>query len=306
MSTPPPRFGKYEILQLLGRGGMAEVYKARVVEGPRSGQLAALKRLAPRLTTDPEAVDLFCGEADVSSMLKHLNIVEVFEAGVVGEVYYLAMEFVDGRDLALILARCRDRSIFLPVNFAVHIVLCALDALTYAHQARGPTGMHLNIVHCDVSPSNLFISRLGEIKLGDFGIAKVRALGGDDESGTLWGKLAYLAPEQLDRKPLTPQVDLWGAATILYECLTNQRAIRGVTSEEMQAHLRAADIVSLQQHRPDVPAGLSAVVQRALSADLVARYATAAEFAAALKPFHDEPSGGALGIASVVRGLFKS
>ncbi len=115
----------------------------------------------------------------------------------VGEVYYLAMEFVDGRDLALILSRCRERKIFLPVHFAVHIALAALDALTYAHAACGPTGLPLNIVHCDVSPSNLFISRLGEIKLGDFGIAKVRSLGGDEEGATLWGKLVYLAPEQL-------------------------------------------------------------------------------------------------------------
>src|SRR5437016_7607284 len=243
---------------------MAEVYKARAVEGPRKGQLVALKRLTPKLTTDPEAVDLFCGEADVSAMLKHPHIVEVFEAGVVGEVYYLAMESVDGRDLALILARCRERDIFLPVNFAVHIALSSLDALAYAHEARGPTGMSLNIVHCDVSPSNLFISRLGEIKLGDFGIAKVRSLGGDDESGTLWGKLAYLAPEQLDRKPLTPQVDLWGAATILYECLTNQRVIHGTNNDEMQDALRNGRIAGVGSLRPDVPTGLGDVVHRVL------------------------------------------
>jgi serine/threonine-protein kinase len=285
---------------------MAEVYKARVSEGPRAGQVVAVKRLTPKLTTDPEAVDLFCGEADVSSMLKHPSIVEVFEVGVVGEVYYLAMEYVDGRDLALILARCRERKIFLPINFAVHIALATLDALGYAHEARGPTGMHLNIVHCDVSPSNLFISRLGEIKLGDFGIAKVRALGGDDESGTLWGKLAYLAPEQLERKPLTPQVDLWGAATILYECLTNSRVIHGATNEELQSSLREGRIAGVESLRPEIPTGLGDVVHRALLIDPAQRYATASEFMAALRPFHDEISGGALGIASVVRGLFKA
>jgi serine/threonine-protein kinase len=302
----PIRFGKYEILQLLGRGGMAEVYKALVMEGPRIGQVAALKRLTPKLTSDPEAVDLFCGEADVSAMLKHPNIVEVFEAGVVGEVYYLAMEFVDGRDLALILGRCRERKIFLPIHFAVHIALCVLDALAYAHAARGPTGLHLHIVHCDVSPSNLFVSRLGEIKLGDFGIAKVRSIGGDDEAGTLWGKLAYLAPEQLDRKPLTPQIDLWGAGTILYECLTNQRAVQGNSNDEMQASLREGRLVGIESLRPEVPPGLADVVHRALTIEPTARYATAAEFADALRPFHEEISGGALGIASVVRGLFKA
>src|SRR5205085_797200 len=139
---------------------------------------------------------------------------------------------------------------------------------------------------------NLLISRLGEIKLGDFGIAKVRAMGGDDEGATLWGKLAYLAPEQLERKPLTPQVDLWGAATILFESLTNQRAIGGATSDEMQEVLRTGSIPSVDTFRPDVPAGLSEVVQRALQLDPASRYATAAEFAAALRPFHDEISGG--------------
>ena len=305
-SVSTPRFGKYEILQLLGRGGMAEVYKARAVEGPRKGQLVALKRLTPRLASDPEAVDLFCGEADVSAMLKHPNIVEVFEAGVVGEVYYLAMEYVDGRDLALILARCRERRIFLPVNFAVHIAKATLEALGYAHEARSPTGLHLNIVHCDVSPSNLFISRLGEIKLGDFGIAKVRSLGDGDQNGTLWGKLAYLAPEQLERRPLTTQVDLWGAATILYEALTNQRAIQGADNDETQEALRAGRIAGVESLRPDIPPGLGDVVHQALQIDPTARFHTAQEFANALEPFHDEISGGALGIASVVRGLFKT
>jgi serine/threonine-protein kinase len=152
----------------------------------------------------------------------------------------------------------------------------------------------------------LFISRLGEIKLGDFGIAKVRALGGDDGGSTLWGKLAYLAPEQLERKPLSPQVDLWGAATILYECLTNQRAISGGSNEELQDALRSGRIAGVESLRPEVPTGLSDVLHKALQIDPAMRYGGAAEFADALRPFHDEISGGALGIASVVRGLFKA
>ena len=302
---PPPRFGRFEILQLLGRGGMAEVYKARIAEGPRSGEVIALKRLAPKLAVDPEAVDLFTVEADVSRLLKHPNIVEVLEAGVVGEMYYLAMEYIDGRDLALALARCRERRIFLPVPFALYIVRRVLDALAYAHDARGPTGLHLNIVHCDVSPSNLFISSLGEIKLGDFGIAKVRAMGGDGGE-TLWGKLAYLAPEQLERGPLTPRVDLWGAALVLYEILGNQRAFQGNNTEQLRDAVQKAEVKPLEEIREDLPSGLAHVLRRALNRDPDRRYQTAAEFNDALKPFHDEMIGGALGIASVVRGLFKS
>src|SRR5207302_7719652 len=284
---------------------MAEVYKARAVEGPRKGQLVALKRLTPRLASDPEAVDLFCGEADVSAMLKHPNIVEVFEAGVVGEVYYLAMEYVDGRDLALILARCRERGIFLPVNFAVHIAKATLDALAYAHEARGPTGLHLNIVHCDVSPSNLFISRLGEVKLGDFGIAKVRSMGGDGGE-TLWGKLAYLAPEQLDGGPLTPRVDLWGAALVLYEILGNQRAFQGSNTEQLREAVQKGEIKPLEEIRDDLPAGLSHVIRRALARDPDRRYQIAAEFSDALKPFHDDMIGRALRLPSVSPRLFQA
>ena len=304
--TPQARFGPFEVYQLLGRGGMAEVYKARFVEGPRSGQLVALKRLMPRLVADPEAIDLFTVEADVSRLLKHPNIVQVLEAGVVGEVYYLAMEFVDGRDLGQVLARCRERRILLPTQFAIFIVRAALDALGYAHDANAPSGLPLKVVHCDVSPSNLFISRLGEIKLGDFGIAKVRALGGTDQDGTLWGKLPYLAPEQLERAPLSPQVDLWSAAAILYEALANRRALQGTSSQVMQAALRKADIPPLESFRPDLPAGLVAVVRKALSLKAQDRFATALEFSEALQPFHDEMVGGPLGIASVVRGLFRA
>ena len=301
-----PRFGRFEVLQLLGRGGMAEVYKARVCDGPMAGQLIALKRLSPRLCEDPEAVDLFTGEADICRLLAHPNIVQVLEAGVVGELYYLAMEYVDGRDLAHILARCRERKIQLPVPFAIHIARCVLGALDYAHNASGPNGKRLNVVHCDVSPSNLFISRLGEIKLGDFGIAKVAAMGGHDPSGTLWGKLAYLAPEVLERAPLTPAVDLWGAAAVLYESLANQRAIQGQNTEMLQDNLRKLAIEPIEVLRDDLPDGLGDVLRKAFQRDPKKRYQTGREFDQALAPFHDEPAGGALGIASVVRGLFKA
>ena len=299
-----PRFGKFEVLQLLGRGGMAEVYKVRIVEGPRAGEVVALKRLSPKLNQDSEALDLFTGEADISRLLHHPNIVQVLETGIIGDLYYLAMEYVDGRDLAQVLSRCRDRKIVLPATFAVHIARAVLGALDYAHNARGPKGQPLNIVHCDVSPSNLFISRTGEIKLGDFGIAKVRAHGEADPSGTLWGKLAYLAPEVLEREPLTPQADLWSAAAVLYECLAGQRALQAANTEALKELLRAARIPPLESLRPGLPAGLAAVVHRAFSKRPQDRFASAAAFREALAPYDDEAVGGALGIASMVRGLF--
>ena len=304
--TKHPRFGKFEVLQLLGRGGMAEVYKARIVEGPRTGQLVALKRLSPKLSHDSEALDLFTGEADISRLLKHPNIVQIFETGVVGDLYYLAMEYVDGRDLAQVLSRCRERKILLPVTFAVHIASATLDALGYAHNAVGPSGQPLNVIHCDVSPSNLFISRTGDIKLGDFGIAKAHAFAGADfdPGGTLWGKVAYLAPEVLERSPLTPQADLWSAAAVLYECLAGQRAIQGPNTEALKESLRAVRIIPVETLRPGLADGLAAVIRKAFSKHPKDRFANAEAFRDSLAPYDDEAIGGALGIASMVRGLF--
>src|SRR5690606_3259028 len=196
MATPerkegaPTRFGNFEILARIGRGGMAEVSLARFVEGPLAGQEVALKRLLPELAQNPQYVYLFCGEADLSRMLVHPNIVRVYEAGAAEDTYYIAMERIDGRDLGQILARCRERRIVLPVDFALFLIHELLQALAAAHTAKGPNGQFLNVVHCDVSPSNVFISRMGEIKLGDFGIAKVWALDPSKRKG-LWGKVHY-------------------------------------------------------------------------------------------------------------------
>ena len=128
---------------------------------------------------------------------------------------------------------------------------------------------------------------------------------GGDGGETLWGKLAYLAPEQLDRGPLTPRVDLWGAALVLYEVLGNQRTFQGNDTEQLQQAVRNGQIKPLEELREDFPSGLAHVLRRALNRDPDKRYQTAAEFSDALKPFHDEMVGEALGIASVVRGLFK-
>ena len=134
----------------------------------------------------------------------------------------------------------------------------------------------------------------------------MRSLGGEDDGGTLWGKLSYLAPEQLDRAPLTPRVDLWGAAVILYEILANRRAFHGKNPEELQEVVRKGTVPPVEQSRSDLPSGLADVIARALARDPEERYQTAAEFSEALRPFHDEMIGGALGIASVVRGLFRT
>lgn len=296
-------FAHYELQALIGRGGMAEVFRAVDISGPRAGRKVAIKRLLPELAKDSEYVELFVGEADLSRMLHHPNIIEVYEAGTVGEQYYIAMDYIDGRDLGQIVKRCQERKILLPVDFAVFLAVALLEALAYAHAAASPTGKPLGIVHCDISPSNLFISRVGEIKLGDFGIAKANARDGFDGSVAVWGKAYYLSPEALAGR-IDPTADLWAATVTLYELLTNERPFVGADPDAVSSAIRRAQPKGLRAKRPEVSAGLDEVVMRGFSRDPRHRHPDAASFAQALRPHFDDLIGNPMAIAAVVRGLF--
>ncbi len=290
-----------EILSLIGRGGMAEVFRARVVAGPRQGQLVAIKRPLPALSKDPEQVEQFAHEADLSRLLDHPNIVKVYEVGVLQDVYFMVMELIDGRDTGQILKRCRQRGIQWPVDFAVYTTKVLLEALSYAHSAVGPTGKPLGVVHCDVSPSNLFVSRTGDLKLGDFGVARARGTSAA-EPGVL-GKPYYLSPEVLDGH-ISPEADLWAATVTLYELLTNERPFQGDDAQEVFAAIRGRLYSPPSMVRPDVREELDRIIERNFSMDPSERFQTAAEYAEALSPLYDERVGTPLAISALVRGLF--
>lgn len=296
-------FSHFELRGLVGKGGMAEVFRALDLSGPRAGRSVAIKRLLPELAKDAEYVELFTAEADLSRMLHHPNIVQVYETGVFGEQYYMVLEFIDGRDLGHVLRRCRERKILLPVDFAVFLAVTLLEALGYAHEAVSPTGKPLGIVHCDISPSNLFVSRVGEIKLGDFGIARVKARDEADAGTKIWGKPYYLSPEMIEGQ-VDAQADLWAAAATLYELLCNQRPFVGPDPDAVMKAIRRASPTPVRSLRPEVSPALEQVVLRGLAADRAARFADAAEFAGALRPHFDDLIGNPMAIAAVVRGLF--
>jgi len=295
------RFGNYEILSVLGKGGMGEVYRAKVVAGPRKGWIVALKRLPPALAENPEYLDRFTTEADLSKLLDHPHIVKVLEAGVTEDTYFIAMEFVDGTDLARILRRCRRGGIQLPVDFAIYLAKVLLEALAYAHAAVGASGAPLHIVHCDVSPSNLFISRTGEVKLGDFGVARVRNVGAEDS--VVEGKVHYLSPEAIAGRPTTA-TDLWAAAVTLYELLTLQRPFVGTTPEQVLEAIRHRRYRPIRELRPELAPAIAQVIDRAFAEEPSARFQTAGEFAKTLGGLFDERIGNPMAIAAMVRGLF--
>lgn len=299
----PQKFGRYILLGLIGRGGMAEVFRAVPRGIAKGSEVVALKRLLPELTSDAECVDLFTGEADVSRLLRHPHIVNVLEAGEVNDEFYMVMEYVEGRDLGAILSRCRKRHILLPVDFALYIARAVLDALGYVHDLRGPQGARLKVVHSDVSPSNVFVSKDGEIKLGDFGVARIRALERWERSDLVWGKLSYLSPEQLAGSPFDQRADLWSVGSLLYEMLTNRKPFQGKSAKELKTAIRSGSPASIATVR-NISVGLEQAIFKALEKDPAKRYQSAQEFSDALGLYFQQDIGTPLGIASVVRGLF--
>jgi serine/threonine protein kinase len=301
VSTFP--FGRFDVETRIGRGGMCEVFRATVRDGEGAGQTVAIKRLSAQMAERPQAVEMFLAEAEVSQLLRHPHIIRVLEEGQVGDSYYIAMELVDGRDLGAILERCRKHRILLPADFSVYLTSVLLDALGYAHQAQSPIGDPLGLVHCDVSPGNVFISRNGEIKLGDFGIARVHSF--EQPEIGIWGKPYYLAPEVFEGAAPNAGTDLWATAVILYELLTNQRPFSGDTTRKIAAAVRGDPPEPVIALRPEISPVLSEVVATALRRDPELRFPSAQTFREALAPFCDDRIGTQMAIAAVVRNLFR-
>ena len=297
------RVAGYEIEGLIGRGGMADVYRARALGGPHAGQTVALKRLRPELARDPQYLELFNREAAVTCRLDHPTCIEVFETGVAAGAPFIAMEFVDGRNLREILNQCIERRILLPMDFAAFLAHQVALALSHAHDGLDRAGRPLGIVHCDVSPSNVFISRLGEIKLGDFGVAL--AAGAELPAGAAaFGKIHYLAPEQIRGERPTPATDLFALGAMTFELLTNAHAFPGRDVNEVGQAILAGRLRAPSEVRPEIPFELDVLVLRCLAPKGAERWPSAAAFAAEVASRYDPAIGTPLAIASVVRGLF--
>jgi serine/threonine-protein kinase len=235
-------------------------------------------------------------------MLGWSSIVKTYEVGQIRDTYYMAMEFVDGRDVGAVLKQCRERQISLPMPFALYFVKTLLEALDYAHTLRSPSGRAMGLVHSDVSPSNLFIARYGEVKLGDFGVARAGA-GTVVPEAAISGKPHYLPPEA-ERGELSQAADLWAATVLLYELLTLQRPFDGASPEQVLKAVRAGNWTPLRKLRPDIPQDVAALVQRAFAKDPAARFPSARAFSDAVTPLYDDRSAPPLAIASLLRGLF--
>ncbi len=277
-ASGPDRFGQYEILERIASGGMAELYKARRsgVEGFQ--KIVAIKKILPHLADNEEFITMFADEAKLAAQLNHPNIVHIFDLGKIeAGGYFIAMEYVDGRDLRAILELAREVGTPLPAPLAVYIASKVASALDSAHRRRDADGRDLNLVHRDVSPQNILISYEGDIKLCDFGIAKAARKASQTQSGALKGKVQYMSPEQAWGKPIDRRSDLFSLGSVLFEILTEQKLFRGDTDLNVLEKVRAAQVVAPSSVNPEVPKNLDAIVLKALAREPEERYANAAD-----------------------------
>ncbi len=294
-------FGPYQLIQQVGAGGVAKVWRARHIHPGYADKTFAIKVLHDDLSRDPQVVQLFRHEAYVLSLLKHANIVETFEAGSQDEKLFIAMEYIDGRDLENLIARCQSLTICLPIPVVMYIVSEILKALSYAHNLSDGDDKPLHLVHRDINPANVFLSFDGRVKLGDFGVASLAA--GRDNKG-LMGKPGYFAPEQIEGQAPDQRGDIFALGVTLFELLCGTRLFDGNDVDTILKLNRKAKIPKPTKLNPKIPAKLEQVMLQALARKPQARFESAQQMLNALGSLIPDPVGMPLAVAAMLRKAF--
>lgn len=309
-SFPIP-FGDYQLVDRLATGGMAEVFLARSVGIEGFEKRLVIKKILPELANRPRFVQMFVHEAKLSVSLNHPNIVQVFDLGKVGNDPYMAMEYIHGRDLTSIMRALRRLGERMDVGLAVYVAGKVLRGLGYAHARNGSDGRPLHIVHRDVSPHNVVVSFEGEVKLVDFGIARLvgESLGEADpaQAGRPGGgKFAYMSPEQAQGLPVDHRSDLFSLGVVLFEMLAGRRLFANDDADEKLRQVIACEVPDIRDLNDRVPEGLAAILRRALSRLPGDRYPDAASFEEDLRAlaFAERWRGDGGDVAALLRGLF--
>jgi serine/threonine protein kinase len=301
-------FGPYVLVERVAVGGMAEVFRAKRTGVEGFEKTVAVKRILPHLSANKEFVDMFVDEAKMVAGLSHPNIVQIFDLGKLERSYYIAMEYVHGRDLRTIEKRGQDKGLRMPLDLGLRVVSQVCAALEYAHRKKDERGRPMEIVHRDVSPQNILISFDGDVKLVDFGIAraatKAEATG---ERGTLRGKLLYMSPEQAWGRPLDRRSDLFSLGIVLYELVTESKPFVGAGTDRTILELvRQCLIASPREVNPRVPESLERVIMKALAREPDERYQDAGQMQRGLERFlRERPPVTARDLARYLELLFE-
>jgi len=305
---PGARFGRYELVSRLGRGGMAETYRAKLVGEAGVTKPVLIKKVLPEYANDEAFTTMFVSEARISATLSHGNIAQVYDFGRVDGEYFLAMEFVDGQPLNRILKRAlRTGMSSLPIPVAVFIAIEMCRGLHYAHSRTDDTGRLLGIVHRDISPDNVLISYEGQVKIVDFGIAKARELRGfNTEPGVVKGKYLFFSPEQARGKQVDARTDVWATGVVLYELLCGRLPFQG-TQYTAVSKLVKGDFPRPRELNPELPEELEDIVLQALTVNRAQRMESCNELGDALTAFlyASEPRFSAMSLSHFVQKMFQ-
>jgi serine/threonine-protein kinase len=278
MALIPEIVGGYEITQLLAAGGMAEIYLARKVGPGGFEKRVVLKRIAKKLLGDREIEAMFLDEARVQALLDHPHVVQIHDMGAEKGTYWIAMEFVAGATLRWVIDNANAVGRPVPLGHALRILSDVLNGLHYAHELMDHRGRPLNLIHRDISPVNVLVSRAGCAKLCDFGVAKSRLQSVMTRVGIVKGKFRYMAPEQVNAVPLDRRADVFAVGVVLWEMLAGRRLFDQTPEDAVVEAIRSGKYPSVCLFRPHCPRALERVLQRALQPDPEKRFATAYEF----------------------------
>jgi eukaryotic-like serine/threonine-protein kinase len=278
---------RYTITERLDHGGMAEVFRgvAESMEGFKKN--VAIKRILPNLTKNQKFVAMFLDEARLSLFLQHANIVQVFDISRTPDnAYFLVMEFIDGCNLKSLIERQKQKNRRMEVAHTIYIMMECCKALQYAHFLENPeNGKPLGIVHRDISPPNILLSKNGEIKLVDFGLAKANSQLESTDQGVVKGKFSYLSPEAASAIEVDHRADVFAVGIILWELFTGRRLFYGDTDYQTVELVRQARVPSIAAVNPEIEPELEAIVRKALAKDVADRYQEAGDLSDALAQY---------------------
>jgi len=279
-------FGKYTLLERINVGGMAEVFKAKAFGVEGFERIVALKRILPAISADSEFVEMFINEAKIAVQLNHANIAQVFDLGKEKDSYFIAMEYINGIDLRVIFDMFKKHpEPRMPLDQACFIVMKICEGLEYAHNKCGQSGKPFELVHRDISPQNILVSADGNVKIIDFGIAKISGSADITEAGVLKGKFGYMSPEQVKGKRVDRRSDIFSTGVILYELCTGVRLFYSETDVQTLDKVRHAELIPPSIYSASINPELERIILKALAADPAARYSNAVDLLDDLQAF---------------------
>jgi serine/threonine protein kinase len=278
----PARLGRYELVARIASGGMGEIFLARLEGAAGFEKLFVIKRILPHLADDVRFRAMLIAEARIASVMTHANLCQVYELGETEGQLYIVMEYLEGVTALPLLHKMSKEGRPLDLGFVSGVIQQAIDGIHYAHELKDRAGEYLGIVHRDVTPSNIFLTDAGIVKILDFGIAKVKDASAHTQTGTVKGKYAYMSPEQLRGAAIDRRADVFALGIVLFEMLALRRLFQRKTDYLTFRAVMEQPIPDVRHYRPDCPPALAAVLARALDRDPEQRFATARQFGSAV------------------------